>query len=81
MDWFSEFYTTIFYVSDIGANSFAQFQLDSFNSAQNKYLKKKEKTLFETNMKLRNIKFDKTNIWEEVASRKKVITKDYYLKF
>ena len=42
---------------------------------------KKEETLFETNMKLCNMRFEKIKIWEGVASRKKVITKDYYLKF
>ena len=41
----------------------------------------KEKTLFETSMKLCNMRFEKIKIWEGVASHKKVITKDYYLKF
>ena len=41
---------------------------------------KKEETLFETNAKFHNMKFKKIKIWERVASHKKVITKDYYLK-
>ena len=40
LGWFSEFYTTLLYVSDIGANSFAQFQLGALNSEKDKYLKK-----------------------------------------
>ena len=44
------------YVSDIGANSFAQFQLGASNSEKDKYLKKRKKKLFETNMKLWNMK-------------------------
>ena len=63
------------YVSDIGASSFAQFQVGASNSEKDKY-----KTLFETNMKLCNMRFEKMEIWEGAASRKKVITKDYYLK-
>ena len=38
--WVLEFYTTLLYVSDIGANSFAQFQLGASNSEKDKYLKK-----------------------------------------
>ena len=34
----------VFYVSDIDANSFAQFQLGALNSKKNKYLKKRKKT-------------------------------------
>ena len=49
MGWFSESYTTLLYVSDIGANSFALFQLGASNSEKDKYLKKNP--LFETNMK------------------------------
>ena len=59
MGWFSEFYT-LRYVSDIGVNSIAQFQFDASNSETNTL--KKEKTLFETNMKLCNIKFEKIKI-------------------
>ena len=42
---------------------------------------KKEKTLFETSIKLCNMRFDKIKIWEGVTSHKKVITKGYSLKF
>ena len=56
LGWFSEFYTTLLSVSDIGADSFAQFQLGASNSEKDKYLKKKKKTLFETNMKLCNMR-------------------------
>ena len=42
LGWFSEFYTTLLYVSDIGANSFAQFQLGASNSEKDKYLKKRK---------------------------------------
>ena len=61
MGWFLEFYKTLLYVSNIGGNSFAQFQLGASNSEKGKYLKK-EKTLFETNVKLCNIKFEKIKI-------------------
>ena len=67
------------YVSDIGASSFAQFQLGASNSEKDKYIKK-EKTHFETSTKLCNMRFEKMEILEGAASRKKVITKDYYLK-
>ena len=67
-------------VSNIGAISFALFQPGASNPEKDKYLKKR-KTLFETNMKLYNIRFEKIKIWEGVVSRKKVITKDYYWKF
>ena len=40
-----------------------------------------KKTLFETNMKLCNKKFENIKIWEGVVSQKKAITEDYYLKF
>ena len=40
MGWLSQFYATLLYVSDIGANSFAQFQLGASNSEKDKYLKK-----------------------------------------
>ena len=43
-------------------------------------LKKQKKTLFETNMKLCIMRFEKIKILEGVASRKNVIAKDYYLK-
>ena len=69
---------TLLYVSDIGANSFAHFQLGASNSEKDKCLKK-ENTLFETTMKLCNMRFEKIKIWEGVPRRKKVITKDYYL--
>ena len=59
MGWFSEFYKLL-YVSDIGVNSIAQFQFGASNSETNTL--KKEKTLFETNMKLCNIKFEKIKI-------------------
>ena len=63
----------------------AQIHLHNFNLTHRIQRKintlKKEKTLFETNMKLCNMRFEKIKIWEGVASRKKVITKDYYLKF
>ena len=42
MGWFSEFYTTLLYVSDIGANSFPQFQFGASNSEKDKYLKKRK---------------------------------------
>ena len=42
MGWLSEFYT-LFYVSHIGTNSFAQFQLGASNSEKDKYLKKRKK--------------------------------------
>ena len=62
----------------------AQIHLHNFNLGQRIRRKtnalKKEKTLFESNMKLCNMRFEKMKIWEG-ASRKKVITKDYYLKF
>ena len=61
LGWVLEFYTTLLYVSDIGANSFAQFQLGASNSEKDKYLKK-EKTVFETNMKLCNMRFEKIKI-------------------
>ena len=41
---------------------------------------KKGKTLFETSMKLFNLRFEKIKAWEGVASHKKVITKDLLLK-
>ena len=41
---------------------------------------KKEKLLFETNMKLCNMRFEKMKNWEGVASRRNVMTKDYYWK-
>ena len=46
MGWFLEFYTTLLYVSDIGTNSFAQFQLSASNLEKEKYLKKEEKNTF-----------------------------------
>ena len=59
----------------------AQIHSHNFNLAHRIQRKintlKKEKT----NLQLRNIIFEKIKIWEGVASRKKVITKDYYLKF
>ena len=79
LSWLSEFYAKFFCVSDIAANSFAQFQLGALNSEKNKYLKKSKK-LFETNIKMCNMRFEKIKIWEGVASHKKVITKDYYFK-
>ena len=39
LDWLSEFYTTLLFLSDIGANSFAYFQLGASNSDKDKYLK------------------------------------------
>ena len=39
----AEFYTTSLYVSDIGADSFAHFQLDALNSDKDKYVKKNKK--------------------------------------
>ena len=62
LNWLSGFYTASLYVSDICANSFAQFQLGASNSEKDKYLKKKKKTLFETNMKLCNMRFEKIKI-------------------
>ena len=66
----------------------AQIHLHNFNLVlwiQRKIntLKKqnKKKTLFETNLKLCNMRFEKIKILEGVASRKNVIAKDYYLKF
>ena len=41
--WLSEFYMTLLFVSDIGANSFAPFQLGASNSEKDKYLKKGKK--------------------------------------
>ena len=66
-------------LSDIGANSFAHFQLGASNSEKDNYLKKRKKTLFETNIKMCNMRFEKIKSWEGEPSRKKVITKDYYL--
>ena len=63
----------------------AQIHLHNFNLAhwiQRKiYTLKKEKAFFETNMKLGNMRFEKMEIREGVASREKVTTEDYYLKF
>ena len=66
----------------------AQIHLHNFNLVlwiQRKIntLKKqnKKKTLFETNLKLCNMRFEKIKILEGEASRKNVIAKDYYLKF
>ena len=39
LGWVLEFYTTLLYVSDIGANSFAQFQLGTSSLEKDKYLK------------------------------------------
>ena len=65
----------------------AQIHLHNFNLVlwiQRKIntLKKqnKKETLFETNLKLCNMRFEKIKILEGVASHKKVITKDYYFK-
>ena len=52
----------LLYVSNTGANSFAQFQLGASNPEKDKYLKKRGKTLFETNMKLCNMRFQKLKI-------------------
>ena len=62
LGWLSEFYTTLLYEFDIDANSFAYFQLGASNSEKDKYLKKRKKTLFETNMKLCNKKFENIKI-------------------
>ena len=66
MGWFSEFYTKLLCIFDIGANSFAQFQLGASNSEKDKYLKKRKKKNL-----LKPIWFEKIKIWEGVASRKK----------
>ena len=64
---------------------FAQIHLHNFNLVHRIQRKintlRKEKTLLETNMKLRNIRFEKMKNWDGVADRKKVITKGHYLKF
>ena len=39
-------------LSENMTNSLAYFQLGALNSEKDKYLRKKEETLFETNMKL-----------------------------
>ena len=63
----------------------AQIHLHNFNLAHRIQRKmnilKKEKAFFQTNVKLCNMRFKKMKIWEGVASRKKVIAKDCYLKF
>ena len=38
--------SSLLYVSDIGANSFAQFQLGASNSEKDKYLKKRKNTFW-----------------------------------
>ena len=62
-----------------------QIHLHNFNLAHRIQRKintlKKERTLFETNMKIYNMRFEMIKTWEVVASRKIVVTKDYYLKF
>ena len=44
MGWFPEFYTTLLYVSNIGANLFAEYQLDASNSEEHKYFNKRKST-------------------------------------
>ena len=51
-------------MSDIDANSFAHFQLGASNFEKDKYLKKEE-TLFETNMKLCILRFEKIKFERE----------------
>ena len=46
LGWLSEFYTTLLYVSDIGADSFPHFQLGASNSDKDKYLKNRGITFF-----------------------------------
>ena len=46
LSWLSEFYAKFFCVSDIAANSFAQFQLGALNSEKHKYLKKRKKSFW-----------------------------------
>ena len=81
LGWLSEFYTTFTFMYLI----LAHIHLHNFNLENRIQRKintfKKEKILFETNMKLCDMRFEKIKIWEGVASRKKVITKDWYLKF
>ena len=67
-------------LSENMTNSLAYFQLGALNSEKDKYLRKKEETLFETNMKLWNMRFEKIKIWEGVVTHKKVVTKDFSLK-
>ena len=63
----------------------AQIHFHTFNFSHQIQRKintlKNEKPVFETNIKLCNMRFDKIKISEGVVSRKKVITKDYYWKF
>ena len=65
MGWFSEFYTSLLYVSNIGANSFAEYQFDASNSEEDKYFNK-EKALM-----LCTMRFEKIKIQEGVVSSKK----------
>ena len=44
MGWFSEFYTSLLYVSNIGTNSFAEYQFDASNSEEDKYFNKRKST-------------------------------------
>ena len=55
---FSENYTTLLYISDTDVNSFAPFNLTHRIRRKINTLKKEE-TLFETDMKLCNMRFEK----------------------
>ena len=44
LDWLWQFYTTLLFVYDIDANSFAYFPLGASNSDQDKYLKNRRIT-------------------------------------
>ena len=60
LDWLSEFYTMLLYVSDTDTNSFAHFKLATPNLEKDKYLKKR--TLIETNKKISNMRFETIKI-------------------
>ena len=80
LGWLSEFYTTLLYLSDIGANSFAQFRLGASNSVKDKYLKKR-KNAFWNQYEIVQYEIREDENFRGIANRKKVIIKDYYLKF
>ena len=65
MGWFPEFYTTLLYVSNIGANLFAEYQFDASNSKEHKYFNKKKALMLCT------MRFEKIKIQEGVVSSKK----------
>ena len=62
MGWLLGFCMTLLYVSDIGTNSFVRFQLGTSQIQRKINTLKKEKTRFETNMKLCSMRFGKIKI-------------------